>query len=219
MRSRELVLLIHGLGGSRLDMWPMQRHLQRAGFRAINWNYRSIGNAVETHAQRLKNSIDEFNDDPAIDSIHIAGHSMGGIITRTMLSNLPSEALTVSKLQRVVMLASPQRGSHAARRLEPWVGWMSPALGQLSDEPESFVNQLANPFQKHGIEFATIEASKDRVVDSSSVQLEGQADFARMIGHHGYMPWYRDAMQLVESFLIHGRFETSESDCSTKVVK
>lgn len=219
MRSRELVLLIHGLGGSRLDMWPMQRHLQRSGFRAINWNYRSIGNAVETHAQRLQVAIDAFNDDPSIDSIHIAGHSMGGIITRTMLSNLPSDASAVGKLKRVVMLASPQRGSHAARRLEPWVGWMSPALGQLSDEPESFVNQLGNPFQKHRIEFATIEASKDRVVDPSSVQLEGQADFARMIGHHGYMPWYRDAMHLVESFLVHGRFEKRESDCIARIAK
>jgi esterase/lipase len=51
--SNDIVVLVHGLGGSRLDMWPLARQLRRRGYAVRNWGYRSVGQRIETHAARL----------------------------------------------------------------------------------------------------------------------------------------------------------------------
>ena len=127
---------------------------------------------------------------------------MGGIIARTMFANHD-----IDKLGRVVMLAPPHRGSHAARKLAPYVGWLTPSLKQLSDADDSYVNQLPNSFQSSDIEFGIVEATKDRVIVQGGVLLDGYRDYASVKGHHGVLAWYPQTIQLAEDFLVHGSFK------------
>ena len=130
---------------------------------------------------------------------------MGGIIIRTMLANVRHGHL--SKLSRAVQLAPPNRGSHVATKLEPYVGWLTPSLGELSDQSTSFVNRLPNSLKDQGIEFGVVEAMKDRVIHPDCVQLEGQHDFAQVDGHHGVLTWYPQTQELIERFLLTGTFD------------
>ncbi len=205
--QQETVVLIHGLGGNRTDMWPISRRLKRLGFSVHNWSYRSIGNCIETHAHRLGKFLSDLSRDSS-NPIHLVTHSMGGIIARAMLADYEFE-----NFGRVVMLAPPNQGSHVARKLTRYIGWLTPSLGQLSDAPGSFVNQLPNSLAKIGVEFAIVESTKDRVIVQGGVHLDGLCDYAQVDGHHGVLTWYQETVNLVEKFLIHGRFNVADDKC------
>ena len=198
----DIVVLVHGLAGSRLDMWPLGRRLKRRGYAVRNWTYRTIGQRIETHAERLAEDLLATAGDMPAGKIHLVTHSMGGIIARKMFANHE-----IDKLGRVLMLAPPHRGSHAARKMAPYFGWLTPSLKQLSDAEDSFVNQLPNSFQSADIEFGIVEATKDRVIEQGAVLLDGYRDYARVKGHHGVLAWYPQTIQLAENFLVHGSFK------------
>lgn len=199
--DNDIVVLIHGLGGSRVDMWPIAKRLRWLGYEVQNWGYRTLGNRVETHAERLGTALSALDCQMAGNRIHLVTHSMGGIIARAMLADFE-----LHNLGRVVMLAPPHCGSHMARKLTPYIGWLTPSLSQLSDSPDSFVNQLPNPLKQKGIEFGIVESTKDRVITSGGVYLEGYRDYARVEGHHGVLTWYAETVRLVEDFLTQGKF-------------
>lgn len=200
LNHKDTVVLIHGLGGNRMDMWPIGRRLKQLGFKVQNWGYRSIGNRIERHADRLGNKFAEL-DRQTIGRIHLVTHSMGGIITRKMLANQ-----SFDNIGRVIMLAPPNKGSHVARKLTPFIGWLSPSLSQLSDSTDSFVKRLPNSLKKANLEFGIVESTKDRVIVQGGVHLDGLSGYARVDGHHGFLPWYSETIRLVENFLIHGKF-------------
>jgi len=116
------------------------------------------------------------------------------------------------------MLAPPHQGSHVARKLTRYIGWLSPSLQQLSDSTDSFVNGLPNSFKQKGIEFAIVESTKDRVIERGGVYLDGYRDYARVDGHHGVLTWYSKTIQLVEEFLIGGEFEANASNTVTPLL-
>ena len=115
----------------------------------------------------------------------------------------------IKNLGRIVMLVPPNQGSHVARKVVRYFGWLTPSLQQLSDAPDSFVNQLPNTHQQQGIEFGIIESTKDRVIAQGGVHLDGYRDYLRLDIHHGVIQWYSQTIQLVENFLHEGRFVTS----------
>ncbi len=205
----ETVILVHGLAGSRLDMLPLAVGLKRSGFSVENWGYWSLNTSIETHAERLGEAVQTIAARDSVQRIHLVGHSMGGIIIRAMLANNFRDNWA-NKLTRAILLAPPNRGSFVATRLLPWLGWLTPSLGELSDCSDSFVNRLSNSLQIRQLEFGVIEASKDRVIRPECVQLDGQADFARIDGHHGILTWYPQTRQLVEQFLTSGKFVDPE---------
>lgn len=201
MKKDKTVFLIHGMGGSRIDMWPISRRLRSSGYQVENWGYRTLGNQIESIAERLGNRLRHHEEAGDPREFHLVTHSMGGIVARTLF-----EKSQYVSLRRVVMLAPPHRGSHAARTLAPFLGWLTPTLKQLSDEEGSYVNSLANSFQDNDIEFGIIEATKDRVIRPGGVQLDGSVDFAKVDGHHGILTWYSQTLELVENFLEYGEF-------------
>ena len=115
--QKDVVVLVHGLGGSRIDMRPIAGRLKRLGYEVRNWGYRSLGNRVETHAPRLGMELTAFDSQMSEGQIHLVTHSMGGIIARTMFADFEFH-----NLGWVVMLAPPHRGSHMARKLTSLVG-------------------------------------------------------------------------------------------------
>ena len=208
--QNDIVVLVHGLGGNRSDMWPISRRLKQLGFKVRNWGYRSVGNRIETHANRLADDLADL-DRQAVGRIHLVTHSMGGIIARKMFAQND-----FANIGRVVMLAPPHQGSHVARKLTRYIGWLSPSLQQLSDCEDSFVNGLPNSLGQKDIEFAIVEATKDRVIVQGGVHLDGYRDYARVEGHHGVLTWYSETIRLVENFLVHGKVEAVEVAASTR---
>lgn len=205
MNNKETVVLVHGLAGSRLDMWPISRRLGRLGFSINNWGYRSIGKSIESHAARLAELLENIDRESEDKKFHLVTHSMGGIIARTVF-----EQCTFQHLKHVVMLAPPNRGSHVARKTAPFFGWLTPSLHQLSDAPGSYVNRLSRSIEHNHFKLGIVEAKKDRVIESGCVLLDSNHEFAQVNGHHGVLTWYADTRSLVESFLIHGNFSLAK---------
>jgi pimeloyl-ACP methyl ester carboxylesterase len=204
MKNREKVILVHGLCGSRLDMWPLARYLRSRGFDVTNWGYLSLLGRIEQYADQLSEVLLRAEEQAGQGRYHLVTHSMGGIIARTVLmqQELP-------RMGRMVMLAPPNQGSFVARHLSPYLRWLAPTLEQLSDAPQSYVNRLGNPLSGRPLELGIIEATRDRVIAPGKVVLAGYRDLARVDGHHGILAWYPQTLALVSSFLQQGKFQTS----------
>ena len=198
--QNDVVVLVHGLGGSRIDMWPISSRLKRLGYEVRNWGYRSLGNRVETHARRLGKELSLLDGKMSDGQLHLVTHSMGGIIARTMFADFEFK-----NLGRVVMLAPPHRGSHMARKLTPLVGWLTPSLEQLSDSADSFVNQLpSNP----GLPVGIIAARYDTVVRLEATHLPDESDHLIMPCLHSMLLFRRDVAAQIRHFLAEGQFDS-----------
>ena len=140
----------------------------------------------------------DLESDERIRRIHFVTHSMGSIVTRAaILADCPQ------KLGRIVMLGPPNRGSHVARRLSGPLGWLCPPLRQLSDQQDSFVNQLP---EYEEWEVGVIAAANDAVVARDATRLRYQRDWILLPGRHGLLPWRGETAEQVLSFLQDGRF-------------
>lgn len=169
----ELVVFLHGLGRSHWCWWWLRRQLKRAGYQTAGWTYLSFLRSIQQLGRECAERLAAFDGDPTIDSIHVITHSLGGIILR--------QALTLSvpaKLGRIVMLAPPNHGSVWARRLGPVLGPLVPALPQLSDAPDSFVNQL--PPMPPGIQVTIVVGKRDGKCPPPTTHLPGRSP-----GSHG----------------------------------
>jgi pimeloyl-ACP methyl ester carboxylesterase len=194
----ERVFLLHGLAAHRIVMMRLTSQLGRSGYDAKNWGYRSIRPRIGCHAERLCELLQASDQDEQTRRIHLVTHSMGSIIARVALSQyLPA------KLGHIVMLGPPNRGSHTARQLAPWLGWLCPPLQELSDDPTSFVNALPSP---QGLTIGIVAAAADRVVARAATELPGQADWILLPGQHGMLPYREDTARQVIHFLRHGNF-------------
>ncbi len=202
-RERQCVVLLHGLGANRLLMQPLSRRLNDAGFQAINWGYWSTRHRIEYHAEKFSRLIADLHHQPSCDYVHLVTHSMGGIVARQVLAKY-----YFSKMGRMVMMAPPNSGSSVARRMSKVLNWICRPLGQLSDEPDSFVNQIPDFRTTNRIEFGVIQASRDRVVAPESTRLAGQTAHTVVDSHHGILPWNQRAMEQAEHFLVEGRFKS-----------
>lgn len=200
----ELVVCIHGLGRSRHCWWPMRRWLGRAGFRTEAWTYPSFGRSVEELGRDCLARLGAWQADPAIRTIHLVTHSLGGIVVRWALQSDPA---CLGKLGWVVMLAPPNRGSVWACRLSPWLGRLAPVLPQLSNAPESFVNSL--PPVPPGVQVAVIAAARDGKCPVATTHVRGEAAHIVVPGRHTFIMWRRDVGQAVID-LLGGRQDTGE---------
>ena len=79
-------------------------------------------------------------------------------------------------------------------------------------------NGLPTSFMQKEIEFAIVESTKDHFIVQGGVHLDGYRDYARVEGHHGILPWYPKPIQLVEDFLIGGKFEANTSNTVTPLL-
>lgn len=202
--SSEVVLLLHGLCGHRLVMWPLAKRLRGAGYRTINWGYRSLTKDIESHAERLLETIQQVAGDSATSKIHIVAHSLGSIITRQALT-----AGYPSKVGRVVMIGPPNHGSHAATRAARIFGGLSKTLCQIADGADSWVNQMDGSLARR-VQVGVIVAGGDLVVARPSTGLAGVQDTTEIPGMHSGILFKSETAQATLQFLRQGKFETHD---------
>ena len=87
------------------------RLAKQSGFYTRIFSYRSVMRALPENAHRLR----RFIDDIEADTVHLVGHSLGGVLALQMLNLFPTE-----KVGRIVCLGSPLVDSSAARNLARW---------------------------------------------------------------------------------------------------
>ena len=135
----EYVVVLHGMGRTRLSMALMAGHLRREGYGVICETYPGRRLPVERLASEWLAPLVRQRVPPGA-RVHFVTHSLGGILVRQFLSDQAP-----ANLGRVVMLAPPNQGSELSDFLGRWALprlWTGPALGQLGTGPGSAPNRL-----------------------------------------------------------------------------
>lgn len=197
-----VVVLLHGLGASSWLMSLLAHRLHGQGYRVVNWGYWSFW-------QSLENLIPEFADRfttlsqslPAETPLQVVAHSMGSIITRAALENVD-----LPTLQRVVLLSPPNRGSHVATWVGPYLKWLSPLVDELADRSDSYVNRISQSFRPD-VKVGVIAAEWDYVLHEYSTHLEGESDHITMPSRHSGLVLRRKVAEQILHFLEQGAFQ------------
>ena len=108
-----------------------------------------------------------------------------------------------SSLGRVVFLGPPNCGSPIARRLAPALGAICPALHDLSDASDSYVNRLPEP---EGYKVGIIAAAYDRVVPLPNTYLASQSDHIVLPFGHSSMLFQRAVADAIHCFVEGSEF-------------
>jgi len=194
--TRELVVLVHGMGRTRLSMFVMGQTLERAGYRVVNWGYPSTTDGVAAIGGRLAKEVRAQRG--AAPRVHFVTHSLGSIIVRWTLANDPP-----AQMGRVVMLAPPNQGSRSADRYARWVGWLLPPIRELRTEPGTTARSLALPA---GAEVGVIAGERDGKVSIAESHLERERDHVAVRSQHTFIMFRGDVRRLVQRFLATGSF-------------
>lgn len=109
---RAAVVLLHGMGRTRVCMRPMARAVRAAGFAVANVGYASLLGSPGDHARRVAQVVASLADDGARE-VHFVTHSLGGLVAR----RLCADGLPGARVGRLVLLAAPNRGAAIAERL------------------------------------------------------------------------------------------------------
>lgn len=147
------VLLIQGVGTAGETWRPQVLGLQHE-FQTLLFDNRGIGRSVPL---RGKISIAAMAEDAAAlieaagwSSVHVVGHSMGGIIAQQLALDFPKRVRSLS------LLCTFSKGKEAAR-LTPWVLWMTlrTRVGSTRMRRHAFLEMLIS---KQRLESADLDA-------------------------------------------------------------
>lgn len=199
--TKQIVILAHGIGCLPLTMTWLQRRLAERGFDTLNWGYPSFFRPIDAHAKQLCAQLDRLEADESVERIHLVGHSMGSIVCRAALVKRIG---LLHKLGRFVMLTPPNRGSFWGRWLGSTLGRLSTPVAELSDEPTSYVNQLAWP---EGIETAVFTTQIDFLVSHDCTEYPGAKVVRQYPGLHSHIVLRKDVADATAQFLLHGTLD------------
>ena len=194
----DTVVLVHGLAANSVIMAPLERSLSGYFRTVVNWGYSSLWSPIEDHGKQLAALLKRL-DEEAMGPVHLVTHSMGGIISRLALGEYQPR-----RLGRFVMIAPPNRGSHVASLLAPYLGRICPPLVQLADLENSFVCSLPLPKVP---DLGIIAADTDYLVCERSTRLGCETDHITLPGLHSSLLWKTETARQVTHFLQNGRFE------------
>lgn len=142
MGRQEVVVMVHGMGRTKLSMlWP-GKALERQGYRVVNWGYTSTRWTLPELGEKLADFLMGMEPDSA-GRVHFVGHSLGNILVRWVLMNRPDAIQNIGQLGRVVMLAPPNQGSMVADKYAGILGWLLVPIRDLRTAEDSTVRGLA----------------------------------------------------------------------------
>jgi pimeloyl-ACP methyl ester carboxylesterase len=197
--TRDLVVLIHGIASSKYLLAPLGRRLRAMDFETQLHTYFTLRGSIRDIGGRFAAKLHRLAEQNPERKIHVVAHSMGSIVTRcAVLAGVPDN------LGRIVMVGAPNRGSHMARKLSPYYGWLSSTLCEMSDVPESFVNALPLSVDRHDVGIVT--AASDYLVPAESTLLDTYADHITLPGLHVGVLWKKETAGHVANFLRTGKF-------------
>lgn len=213
------VIVLHGLGEGRASMRPIAEHL-RATLDAtvLLFGYASTSATIEDHGRSLDAVVAGL---PASARISFVGHSLGNLVVRRWMTL--AEDRDLARVDRMVMLGPPNRGSDLARRVRG-VGILTAlAAGAARDlvvDWPTVEPQLAVPPCEFGIVAGgrgdnsgfspLLDGDDDAVVRVEETRLEGAGDFLLVPVHHAAMLRDQRVKRATESFLKSGRFAPAD---------
>jgi pimeloyl-ACP methyl ester carboxylesterase len=206
---KTVVVHVHGLWFSGREAWLLRARLARAlNAEGRAFTYRSVSDTVSANSAALKDYLATIN----CDTLHLVGHSLGGLVIMDLFRNAPPLAPG-----RILLLGSPLQGSEAARSFfrlpfgkallgrgvaeqvlhappRRWDGGRD--LGIIAGRAPFGVGRLVRRF----------EGANDGTILVAETRLEGARDNLVLPVTHTGLLWSREVARQGASFLRDGRF-------------
>ena len=211
--QQKTAIVLHGLVRSSASMNKMAQALQQNGYDVCNIQYPSRKHSIKKLAVNfVKPEIKQclVTEEDAID---IVTHSMGGIIARQLAQ------ATDIKINRVVMLSPPNRGSELVDKLKivPFFKFINGEAGlSLGTDANSVPNTLGEANFEAGIITGNkslnplysylIPGADDGKVSVASAKLLGMQDFSIVPYSHSFIMNNDVVIQKTLNFLQYGKF-------------
>lgn len=215
------VIVLHGLGEGRASMQPLAAHLRDTLDAAVLLvGYASTSADLESHGRMLGRVIAALPDAPRLSFV---GHSLGNLVVRRWMTL--ADRADLARVDRMVMLGPPNRGSDLARSVAGVSALAALAEGAARDlvidwprvEPH-----LAVPPCEFGIVAGGrgddsgfspfLAGDDDAVVRVEETRLDGADDFLLLPVHHAAMLRDPAVQRATTSFLRAGRFATDTDE-------
>ena len=222
LMPKHVVIVLHGLSGSRKFMRPLARYLENeGGFRAITFGYASTKGTIQELTVALESVVRNLR---GVEEVSFVGHSMGNLLVRHMLYRFEHcHNPPPISYRRGVMISPPNHGAELAESLGqaklvklalgPVVDQFAPSIGWPKLE-----KQLAIPAFEFGIiaggkgndsgYLPRLRGDDDALLSIETHALEGAADFIQVGGVHQLMPRYEESKKATLNFLKYGHFRT-----------
>jgi triacylglycerol lipase len=211
--ERDVVVLLHGLGRTRLSMNRLATRLRNHGFEVVNLGYPSRRYGVADLTGHLDQELERHHVASAR-QVHFLTHSLGGIVVRNYLKQH-----SLANLGRVVMLCPPNQGSEVVDRLRNSFIYRV-ATGPVGQElgtdslsipsglgPVNFpLGVIAGSRSLNPLFSAWITGENDGTVSVQRCRAEGMTDFLVVRHSHSFIMRSALVAEQVIEFLRHGRF-------------
>ena len=150
----ETVILIHGLWMPGLVMLPHQRWLRAEGFRVKRFSWPSWRSGLDDNVSLLSRFIAATPGDV----VHLFAHSLGGLLTLTLLSRQSDR-----RIGRVVLMGSPCAGCHCGHTIVKVPG-LSGVVGRTFKDWFAAPRPALSPSMQVGILAGTRRIGLGRVI-------------------------------------------------------
>ena len=207
MNPKPTVVIVHGILMPCAQLLPMQKRLEKHGFRAYRFCYKTITRTMTENATALN----AFLARKGLENCHFVGHSMGGLVIHAFLQSRPDFPAC-----RAVALGSPFGGSVVARQLVRWP-LTRPVIGKKA---ESSLTAGADAWPEKcrlgviagdkpvgiGALLAKIPKPHDGVVSLAETAIPGMAERIVIHTNHISLMFSPEAAKLTIRFLENGCF-------------
>lgn len=217
---RRVVLVMHGLAGSRKLMSGLVDYLRSdGGLCVLNMGYASTKGTIQQQTLWLESVLRNL---PGVQEVDLVCHSQGNILVRHLLYRMRRQSKPPPvRFRRMVMISPPNHGSYLAdtlgqRRIFQW------SLGEVVDQYAlskgwpCLEAQLETPDFEFGIiaggkcdgegYLKLLPGDDDSIVPLTSQYLAGCSDFIQVGGLHQIMPRFERTQRAALHFLLYGQF-------------
>ena len=213
------VLLLHGIFRSKDSFSPMTRALRAAGYEAHGVNYPSTRQSLEDHADQVEALLERAE---GAKTVSFVTHSMGGIVARVLLARKDRPWRERIAVNRLVMIATPNRGAELATRLDQlpaFRAFAGPSLGQMALERCDNIPLPTVPFatvsgvRGDGRGFnRLLPGDNDMTVTLESTMLDGAEDSLVVNRIHTFIQIDPQVIEATIRYLGTGRFAEAVAD-------
>jgi pimeloyl-ACP methyl ester carboxylesterase len=204
-------MMVHAAVTVRQSLSLMAVRLECLGFKVYNIGYACRKLSVCESAESLAPVLERLAGTGRV--MHLAGHSMGGLVIRRLLS-----IYRPANLGRVVTMGTPHLGSPLATRLHQWrfYQWLFGPAGHdlITGLPLDWAGSWPPPYDLGliagnvaiGPGMFIISGPSDGTVAAVSSQPPGAADYAAVRASHTIIPFLKRTAVITANFFKTGRF-------------
>lgn len=215
-KQRDLVIFLHGILRSSMDMSFLEHYFKKRGYNTINILYPSREQDIEglsdfVHSEILKSP--HYKTDV---TIHFVTHSMGGLLARYYIARQKPD-----NLGKVVMLGTPNAGSEFADWLSDtkvlgpiFRNVFGPASVQLRTDYKHIDDDITYPLGVIAGSMSinplapwVLAGEHDGIVPVERTKITGMTDHIVIPATHSFMMFNKDVMRQALHFIAHNQFD------------